>query len=761
MDLRRLPALGPSAAFLAAVAVAPHLTVLSIPWLLALAAIAAAARRTGFALLACGALGTAWAAATWVLPLRTPLPFDRDIPVQVWGRIAGPWSERDQGGSAALSVRRLRQGAAIWVGERAMRLDLGEAVRDRPELGREVSARGYLVRSAGYENLAITPPGKWHLRVKSGYFLGSFDGPGPLDRLSHALRSRVEVAWRAAGRTSPGLALARALVLGDESAVTPEVKRGLKRAGLYHVLSVSGVHVALVAGCAWLLGSLLPRAVRWVPAALAIALYLLLVGPLPALLRASVMGVLALAAWGAGRPAVPANALAVTTLALVASEPGLVGDLGFQLSVSATAGLVLLAPELENRWSSTLPSWLRRGLSATVGAQLASLPWLLPVFPIVSPLSPALNLLIVPWTGVALGASLGWTALALVVPGWAGATSVLLDWVAAPFAWPVWPSPAELITLALPMSWLAAAGLAAALAWAVMAPPRKLALAVGVVAALGIDCGGRPALARGTDTAGDEELEFTALDVGQGDALLLRDGRQAALVDGGGTRGRDLGASVIVPTLARLGLHRLRAAVLTHPDADHCAGLLETATYLSIDELWLAPGFPDEGCVRELRARRGPRVRWLATGDRRQVGRWRLTVLGPVGAARGSDNDGSLVLRAEAGGRAVLLTGDIEEPSERRLQRDAATTLASGILKVAHHGSRTSTSEAFLDRVRPRLAIVSAGVRNSFGHPSPLVIERLRRRRVWVLRTDQLGMLALRWRPGSPLRVDERFAPRE
>jgi competence protein ComEC len=258
---------------------------------------------------------------------------------------------------------------------------------------------------------------------------------------------------------------------------------------------------------------------------------------------------------------------------------------------------------------------------------------------------------------------------------------------------------------------------------------------------------------------GEPVLEIRMIDVGQGDAILLRDGRRGVLIDGGGWPRGDIAARVLAPAIAAAGLQRLDAVVLTHPDRDHCAGLESLARRITWDEIWMGPGWLGEPCAEAL-LRRAPRWRPLWRGRRAAVGRWRFEVLHPAPGERLERNDRSLVIVAEAAGHRLLLTGDVEAAGERRMLQRDRQRLAAGILKVAHHGSKTSTTERFLRAVQPRLALISAGRRNPYGHPSHEVTARLRSEGVWVLRSDELGQVRIRLSAGRPPRVELPAVPR-
>lgn len=747
----RAPVLLPAAALAAGAALAFRLTWMSLPLLVALAVLGLTwRRRAGFCLTAFAA-GALAAALAHDLPGRPLAGLDRGRPVEVSGRVSGHWTADEEGWSAPLAVRSIRQGDAVLTPRLEVLVYLpGEEAP--PPFGTRLRARGYLARSAGFANRVPSPPGPWRLRVKSRVLMEVEEGPGWLARLSGRLRARVETAATQAGSGGPGTALARAFVLGDASDLPEVWRRGLRVTGLSHLLSVSGVHVALVAGAVLLLGSWLPRTARLLLAAAAIALYLMLVGPLPALVRAAVMGLLAVAALLAERPPASANALGWAVILLVVARPETVLQPSFQLSVAATAGLLLLGPPLAARWT-LLPGWLGRALATTVAAQIATMPWALPLFYLLTPASPLANLLALPWAGAALVACLGWTGLAVAWPAAAAWILPALNLLALPLGLPGeagWTVHLGLPLLAsAPVAMLAAVGIAVLL---LRARPRVLGalLLLSVFVWVGWKVGWP-----------ERGAEIILLDVGQGDAILLRDGPRAVLVDGGGWRRGDLGGRVLLPALLGEGIRSLDALVLTHPDRDHCSGLVDLSAYLVVREVWMSPGWDPQSCAGKLLALPGPRHRFLSRGDAARVGRWRLTVLHPErGETRGDENERSLVLRAEVHGRSALLTGDLGAWGERRLLDLPPRLVRCDLLKVAHHGSRSSSTEDFLEVAAPRLALISAGPGNMFRHPTPEVLERLADRQTRILRTDRDGLLRVMIREDGALRFDLPGSPR-
>jgi competence protein ComEC len=269
--------------------------------------------------------------------------------------------------------------------------------------------------------------------------------------------------------------------------------------------------------------------------------------------------------------------------------------------------------------------------------------------------------------------------------------------------------------------------------------PKRARAACAVVAAAGF-----AALVLRRGPAGpDRGLSVEALDVGQGDAILLRWRRTAVLVDGGGTfdvAAADFGRTRLVPKLLDRGVARLDAVLLTHPHPDHALGLFSVLEELPVGELWTSSGADENEFLERLSgaaARRRVPVRRLEAGDRISLGGARLAVLSSGGRPRKTDaiNNQSVIVRVERDGRSALLTGDAGSPVERELA--AQGSLRADLLKVGHHGSRTSTSAELLAAVRPRVAVLSCGRRNRFGHPAPEVVSRIDEARISLLRTDR------------------------
>jgi competence protein ComEC len=645
-----------------------------------------------------------------------------------------------------------------------------------------VRVRGNLRGSRTYRNAIPITVGGRSLWVKSAALIEEIERPDALARASGALRRRLfppspgsgqredtaagegfpasrqpagsgdrddphnapEVDHHTSG-TRPGLALARAFLLGDGRALPPDRREAMRRLGLAHLVAVSGLNVGMVAGVLLIVLLRAPRPVRLFGTLVGICGYALLVGPLPSLLRALVMAAVVLVALLLRRLPAAVNALAAACLLLVVLDPSWADDLGFQLSVAATVGLMALTPPLMALLRGL--GWLAGPLAVTLAAQLATLPWALAEFHRLSPAAPLANLVAVPWAAVVLAVALSWAFARLA--GGVGDEWLLaaLDLLARPLAVLDLVPAGPWVTFPATASWPAAVLTSALLCWAVVRPrPAWRSFAAVAMAVAMVVC---------VQPARREGLALEMLDVGQGDAVLLRDGAATLLVDGGGWRGPGFGGRVLVPALAGLGVRRLDAIAVTHGDDDHCGGAADLVRELEVAEVWVPTGLDRTGCGRRLVAAGGPEVVQLPLGERRRLGRWRLEVLGPADSDGGGDNGRSLVLRATAGGRCVFLTGDLEARGERALlARQAGGGLGCEVLKVAHHGSRSSSGRSFLKAVAPRLALISAGAGNAYGHPAPSVLAALHGSRVWVLRTDRQGMVRLAWEEDGPLRVE-------
>ncbi|WP_405105363.1 ComEC/Rec2 family competence protein [Micromonospora sp. NBC_01405] len=537
------------------------------------------------------------------------------------------------------------------------------------------------------------------------------------------------------------------LVVGDTSRLPSAVEEDFRDTGMTHLNAVSGSNVAIVVGAVLLLA-------RWSRAgprvaaglcALALVGFVILVRPSPSVVRAATMGAIGLAALAVGRPRAALPALAAAVAGLVLLDPDLAGDPGFALSVLATAGLLLLAPG----WRDGLrrrgvPPGLAEALAVPAAAQVACGPVVAGISGTVSLVAVPANLLVVP--AIAPATVLG-VAAAVLSPAWpAGAE--FAAWLAS---WPAW----WLVTVArygarLPagaVPWpggipgaLLLAGLTVAL---LVATRRPLVRRLVAVVAVAVIAGTLPVrlVAAGWPPTG---WVAVACAVGQGDALVLPAGTgRAVVVDAGPD------PAAVDGCLRRLGVREVPLLLFSHLHVDHTGGVAGIFRGRRVTAV-RTPQWPEPAAGRELvrtaAATGGAGTAAATAGWTYRVGGLELVVLGPPYPLRGTrsdPNNNSLVLRATVAGVRILLAGDAETEEQRALlDRAPPGGVRADVLKVAHHGSAYQ-EPAFLDAVRPRVALVPVGVGNSYGHPNAAVLARLARGGARVLRTDTDGDVAV------------------
>lgn len=566
--------------------------------------------------------------------------------------------------------------------------------------------------------------------------------PGALD----GVRDRAQDALAAPLRPGSG-ALLRGMVLGDDSALPPELRDALRDAGLSHLVAASGQNVVLLATLVLVLGAALglPWTVRITLALALVALYVPLAGGGPSIQRAGVMGAAGLVAALAGRPSSRWYAVLLAAAATLLLDPRATGDVGWRLSFLAVLGLLVAGPPLREAMTDRrVPGPLADALATTVAATLATAPLVALTFGETSLVTLPANVVAAPlvapvmWVGF-VAAALGQVSVAAgsLVAGLAALPLHGLVLVGTRAA----QVPGATAAVA---PWLVAAVCTLGIAAVRWGPVRRLSPALLLVLlALGLALAPRPdpVLAR---PAG---LRLAFLDVGQGDATLVQHGDRAVLVDAGPP---DAG---VADRLRRFGVRRLDVLVVSHAQDDHDGGAADVLRALPVGlVLDGRDGQPSQGGTRMAAAARGRRVP-LVVPDAGQVlraGPLTLRVLAPrredPGLHEGADpNDRAIVLELVAGRFRALLPADAESGVLLPLQPGAAS-----VLKVAHHGSGDEELPRLLERVRPRIAVISAGARNRFGHPTPSTVAALRRVVPQVWRTDRDGTVVIDVTGGVP-----------
>ena len=574
---------------------------------------------------------------------------------------------------------------------------------------------------------------------------------GGIGGLADRLRARL------AASLGPGLrgerrAIVAGVVLGDEAALSDELRDDFRASGLYHLLAVSGQNVALVAGgvlgCAWLFG--FPRWVGQLGALAGIVAYVLAVGAQASVVRAGIAGALASLAWLLARDRDRWYFLLLGAFALLAWNPYTLRDPGFQLSFAAVAAIFVLVPRIQRLLEGyPVPHRLAGviAVAAACGGVTAPILWF--QFHAVPLLTIPANALAAPAVVPLLGLALASVAVEPVVPSAAVALGWLNGWCAAYLA-----ACARLVG-GLPFAQVTSTGAvlasvlvtAAVVAVALLRGRRRMCAALSLVAVLLLVLGWR--LAPGSAPPPPKGLRITFLDVGQGDAILLQVAGGAVLVDEGPPEAR------VADQLRSVGVRRISVLALTHPQRDHVGGAAAVLRRMPVDVV-LDPRLPSDSSDERaaLAAARAHRVRVIAAraGAVLRVGRLVLRVLWPDGPGLPGDdpNRRAIVIHATYGRVDALLTADAESDVTLPLRPPPVE-----ILKVAHHGSADAGLTELLNRIRPSVAVISVGAGNDYGHPTPSTLAALAEAPgLTVFRTDEDGRVVLET-DGDAIRVRE------
>ncbi|HKV98970.1 MAG TPA: DNA internalization-related competence protein ComEC/Rec2 [Vicinamibacterales bacterium] len=607
--------------------------------------------------------------------------------------------------------------------------------------------------------------------VKSGALVSVARGPWWREAEANV---RAHVRDVADGLVKPrgaqSAAIVTAILIGDRAGLDPAVQRRLQAAGTYHVIAISGGNVALLTLVCFFVTRAVARSAG-APAVVTMAVVLAYGAILgdDASIRRAVMGAeLFLALSLAGLVPRATDLLVLVAAIVTAVDPLVVVDVGAWLSFGATLGIVVAASRVARvlagdsrglapgqRWPRVVLTSARQAaaglFAATLAAEISLLPVAAGVFSRVGVAGLGLNFVAIPamsiveiggfvmcgtaswWPWVASHAAAVVDVAARVLVG----STALLD-LAPWLSWRVPPtSPVWAVV------YYAAWGVAA---WT--RAPRRWRIAAGVSGAvLAIVIATAPLPATGRPPTGS--LRLTMLDVGQGDALALQlPTGQALLVDAGGLGEFDVGGRVVTPALWAIGVRRLDWLAFTHPDGDHIGGALSVAADLRPREIWEGVPVPrnhERADLARAAASAGWPWRQLRAGDRLEVAGVTIDTLHPPAPEwerQKARNEDSLVLRVRFGDVELLLTGDVGAEFEGWFARETSPAPLR-ILKVGHHGSRSSSSAKFLDGYRPHVALVSVGRGNLFGHPAPDVLARYAQIGTRLFRTDLDGAITV------------------
>ncbi len=569
---------------------------------------------------------------------------------------------------------------------------------------------------------------------------------GLRNRFQATIETQFQISSRE-GMDQQGAVL-EALLLGERGRLSNTTIHSFQASGLFHLLALSGAHTAILIFV--LLGLLrglrLSNAGAIISVLALLTLFVLLVEGRASVVRAAVMAGIYLTGKYLCKDIHLLNTLALSALVLLFANPLQIFDLGFQLTFAATLSIVLFLTRLR-RILPRLPFRQNEILAVTMSAQVGILPLGARAFNRVIFLALFFNGAAIPLVACIMAGGYAWLISSMFFPVLTHPVVLLikpllkfflgLAQVGASMPWgsfrvttpPSWTCG---------LFWICSAGLLIPRRFKAQPAVQILAFSISL-ALLTLSPFFRQA----------DGLTVSFIDVGHGDAVLVElPGGKTMLVDGGGQRTGDfdIGERVVSPFLWRKGIRRLDYVVSTHPHPDHCQGLQAVMQNFHVHEFWESLAYPEEVSYRQMHQRlpQDLVIQHYYRGDTRCLEGVMVQVLHPtrIGLSPREANRNSLVLRLVFGSTALLLTGDIDAAAEKDIQL-AFSHLETGVIKSPHHGSRTSSSMAFLNRTDPKIAVISTG-RGLKGLPAHTILKRYAERKISVYRTDMHGTVEIK-----------------
>lgn len=550
-------------------------------------------------------------------------------------------------------------------------------------------------------------------------------------------------------------AFMNALLFGDRQQMTFEVEEQYQQFGLVHLLAISGSHIVLLMVIVYfiLLRSGVTREIATVCLIFFIPIYMILAGASPSVIRASVTGVLMLIAFMCSIRLSSLDALSITAICMLIFDPYLVFNIGFQFSFVGSFALLLSAPLLLESGNGVI----RNSIYISLISQLVSTPILLYHFGYYSPYSIFLNILYVPFLSlIVLPCSIIVLICMPIIPflakSFANVLSIGLnlsnDFLSYCESLPFTrlnfgQTPILLVAL------YCVSIISVLMVWERRISKGMMFIFAGIFLFISTGHYVYPYFR--------ESGSVTFLNVGQGDAILIRlpYDQEIYLIDTGGTirlnkeewqrkkHEFSVGNDILIPYLQKEGIKKIDKLIVTHGDADHIGAAQELLSNITVKEVVFGRKEQEailEKAVKKQALEKEVKISEVGEGESWRVNEAEFFVLAPTGKER-SENNASIVLWAKLGGITWLFTGDLEEEGEKGL---VATypDLRADVLKVAHHGSNTSSITPFLSAVQPNMAIISVGERNRYGHPHKEVIERFEKMGIEIWRTDKQGAIS-------------------
>lgn len=565
-------------------------------------------------------------------------------------------------------------------------------------------------------------------------------------------------------------AILAGMLFGGYGGIPQEIVADFATTGIVHILSVSGSHIALVVGVITAIGAIVTKRIPLPPkvvplfAALFVTGYAVFCGLTPPVLRSLVMGLIALLAVYFEREKDASNALLVSALGMVSYQPALLYDLSFQLSFASTAGLVFLNHKTTVTLLKILPSWLAKLSAVTISAQLGVLPFIAWYFNSFSLSSLLANVVIVPMIEGLVILGLGGAMAGFIIPGMGKIImvfcSLLIGTVIQCNQW--------LAAVPWAKVYIPGIGLAGGLiyyiflAWVYGYKPKNMLSLTELVKKWPRCTSGIIVIILSSIfiyNVYPRPMQVHFIDVGQGDAtLIVSPHGRGILVDTGGIVGDsrndfDVGARVVAPYLKHYGVLTLDYLLLTHGHADHAGGAAGVARLIPVKTAMLPREEYSQAIRSFVRAASGSVVLSVNEGQIIELdGIFLRVIYGPSNSSLRRNNEVSSVVQVRYGQHSFLLTGDLESKGEEAILL-SGQDISSTVLKVGHHGAKTSSSVEFLEKVAPPYAVISVGADNHFGHPHRETIQRLWGQQSKIYRTDQQGAIVFTT-DGQQLRVE-------
>ncbi|MDP7638680.1 MAG: DNA internalization-related competence protein ComEC/Rec2 [Candidatus Hydrogenedentes bacterium] len=625
--------------------------------------------------------------------------------------------------------------------------------------GQRVRVSGELERTIGPVNPGVSGV-EDHYRRRGVHTVLRIRGPGSVDRVARASRLSP-FFWASYWRNSLAMRIAPHLhedikpfvltvLLGDRRRIANDDYRVFLESGTAHILAVSGVHMSIVFLTVAFALRLVLKNLFWrtLLTMTAILLFALIAGARVSSLRAAVMFGLYLTADLFERERDATTALSLSAILFTLIQPDVLNDAGFRLSFLSVASLLLFSEPLGEKLTG-IPPWLRKPLAVAFSVQLLPFPVAISMFHVLPIAGTLVNLLVIPLLTVVLWLSILVSLCSFVLPPAALLFGHALHPVVGLIQWLV-ESAASLrgshIYLTIPTSWAVVAYygatacfLVALLRWSMSRWPYAAAACLAATILLW--------------NPWRSESEITFIDVGQGDSTFVRTPSGATmLIDGGDRYGSlDMGQRAVAPFLWANHVRRLDYVIATHSDSDHIGGLRYVLDHLRVGAAVFGPQGSNAQLANDLAKQcadlKIPILR-VKAGDHLRLGGATAEVLHPPEdwPTHSSDNDQSVTLRVSWPGMSALLTGDIEAEAEARLAKER---VAATILKVPHHGSKTSSSSPFVEAVEPRIAVISTGRPSQRSVLNGDVLQRYRVRGAEPRRTDTLGGIRITQKPAG------------